>query len=762
MTFEDHSMSSRHEKDCETEKTKNEKLAIAQAEDKAVNWLRLLLLIVLVASALGVSLAIYFYIIDQEDDDFKTQFISDAQKVFETIGTNFDLTLGAADAFMYKVVSHAHYSNSTWPFVTVPDFPVQAAKLLSLSGAFFFGISHYVDNAAEREQWESYALENNGWVQESLDVQKANPFYLGTMVEEYNETMPGFKKLYGGSYYETLPANASGPFMPNWQTAPVVPTWVPPYNWDGMADVDTDYPEDLMYSLNNLAPIITSPINYVIDPTDADHVAGVEAWSWWASDFISPDENPEGPLSTLMYPILDDIGNAVIDPEERKEAASKDRPLGVMIFSFFWRDKIKHILPSNSIGIILVFSNECGNVFTYRIDGAMVTFLGAGDQHDEKFEEMGMSYLLTELTGQDSSYTGIPLDPHRCPMSLHIYPSQAMQDLYVTKDPIMFTLVVAAVFVFTSGLFLAYDLFVARRQRIIKARALASGAIVSSLFPENVADKLYEENEENQKQQKQTTKSSFQAALVADGNHNYIRKNNSKPIADLFKETSVYFADLAGFTNWSAKRTPEEVFELLESIYGRFDAIAKRRGVFKVETIGDCYVAVTGIPNPQRDHATRMVKFARDCMTEMRNAVEDLAHTLGSDTRELEMRVGIHSGSTTAGVLRGEKGRFQLFGDTVNTASRMESSGVIGRIHVSQTTADALMADGKGHWLTPREELITPKGKEEMQTYFVSMHSTKSTYSTVSSPLITGFSTTDDDDDDEEQQKEKEGVQVDV
>jgi hypothetical protein len=88
------------------------------------------------------------------------------------------------------------------------------------------------------------------------------------------------------------------------------------------------------------------------------------------------------------------------------------------------------------------------------------------------------------------------------------------------------------------------------------------------------------------------------------------------------------------------------------------------------------------------------------------------------DTAELGLRFGLNSGPTTAGVLRGEKGRFQLFGDTVNTAARMEHHGEVHRIQVSPSTAESLRADGKAHWLTPRVDLVHAKGKGAMQTYW--------------------------------------------
>ena len=128
---------------------------------------------------------------------------------------------------------------------------------------------------------------------------------------------------------------------------------------------------------------------------------------------------------------------------------------------------------------------------------------------------------------------------------------------------------------------------------------------------------------------------------------------------------------------------------------------------------------------PESRHAIIMAKFAMDCRDKMQEITHELVSTLGPDTVLLALRVGLHSGPTTAGVLRGAKARFQLFGDTVNTAARMESNGLPNKIHVSQATADLLTAGGKGFWLTQREELIEAKGKGKMQTWWAKPTSSK-------------------------------------
>ena len=126
------------------------------------------------------------------------------------------------------------------------------------------------------------------------------------------------------------------------------------------------------------------------------------------------------------------------------------------------------------------------------------------------------------------------------------------------------------------------------------------------------------------------------------------------------------------------------------------------------------FTTVAGLPEPRKDHAVAMAKFARECMDKMAILTRKLEVSLGPDTEDLELRIGLHSGQVTAGVLRGERSRFQLFGDTVNTASRMESTGIKSRIQISNVTAAMLKEQGRSKWVHERESKISVHGKGMM------------------------------------------------
>jgi Adenylate and Guanylate cyclase catalytic domain len=130
-------------------------------------------------------------------------------------------------------------------------------------------------------------------------------------------------------------------------------------------------------------------------------------------------------------------------------------------------------------------------------------------------------------------------------------------------------------------------------------------------------------------------------------------------------------------------------------------------------------VAVAGVPDPRDDHAVVMAQFANDCLVKFGLLIRKLEKKLGPGTADLGLRVGLHSGSITGGILRGERSRFQLFGDTINTAARMESNSLKGRIQISEQTADLIMAANLEHWLQKREGKIEAKGKGTLQTYWL-------------------------------------------
>jgi class 3 adenylate cyclase len=267
-----------------------------------------------------------------------------------------------------------------------------------------------------------------------------------------------------------------------------------------------------------------------------------------------------------------------------------------------------------------------------------------------------------------SSYTGVALNEEYCPFTFRAYPSATMEAQYVTSNPIYFTVGVVAIFGFTSLVFATFDWTVERRQRKVMSTAVRTDAIVNSLFPSVVRERIFPTDVSAKVGER---KNAFKLTNMMSRGNDVPNLDDSRrspsptdpgasPVAELYPETTVFFADIVGFTSWSSERSPVAVFALLETIYSEFDAIARKRRVFKVETIGDCYVAVGGLPEPMKDHAVTMCRFARDCRIKMNELTNSLESTLGPGTGDLRLRIGLHSGAVTAGVLRGERSRFQV------------------------------------------------------------------------------------------------------
>jgi adenylate cyclase len=183
-------------------------------------------------------------------------------------------------------------------------------------------------------------------------------------------------------------------------------------------------------------------------------------------------------------------------------------------------------------------------------------------------------------------------------------------------------------------------------------------------------------------------------------------KAGERVIADHYEEASVLFADIVDFTPFSESKTPQQTVTILNRLFTDFDRLADGFGLEKIKTIGDAYMVVAGVPEPRDDHATVLVEMALAMHASV--AGQPLV-----DGRALSIRVGIASGPLVAGVIGERKFSYDLWGDTVNTASRMESNGIPGCIQITDATYQRLA----GRYPFVRREGVEVKGKGLMTTW---------------------------------------------
>ncbi|MBK8912911.1 MAG: adenylate/guanylate cyclase domain-containing protein [Chlorobi bacterium] len=196
--------------------------------------------------------------------------------------------------------------------------------------------------------------------------------------------------------------------------------------------------------------------------------------------------------------------------------------------------------------------------------------------------------------------------------------------------------------------------------------------------------------------------------------------SGERQIADRFDSASILFADVVGFTPMTARMPAGAVLEFMNFVFAHFDAIAAKHGCERIKTIGDGYMAACGAPIECADHAERIARMAMEMLEDVALPASITEHL--PDGSEFEIRIGLHTGSITGGVIGTGKLAYDIYGDAVNTASRMESHGEAGKIHVSEEFAVALSsAMNTGELPITLEERgeLNIKGKGTLRTYFL-------------------------------------------
>ena len=515
--------------------------------------------------------------------------------------------------------------DTTWPFVTLPNFEHWAGGLsFELGGMISLSYGVLVQEDQE-EAWNSYVVGHRPTNEQYLNVTP----YIWRRVDQ-NGTSSKVRVT------DPMPGLAEYAVM--WQCVPHDPAKL---NHDELSS-----------------------------PKFSKLVAAMKADQQGVLSEIRPHDG--GYKSFFLQPIfskledLSDDTDPVVDMDEDPMEARQ--VVGFLKAALPWDHYFYDLIAETSKGIQIVVGTECpgeAQTITYELEGADVKLLGKGDLHDSSHEDMVVQERFDPLKvfspeGLDSSSeSGSESDDNTaesdrtmssgCNYQIRIYPSAVYRDQYRNSSPTVYTAVLVIAILSTAVVFVIYDWFVKQRQRQVVSTANRTNAIVNSLFPSSVLDRLYQDEsftqEFHDKRSGDPNRNKFarlRRAFSESVDNSYDGEmatessascRLSKPIADLFPSATVLFGDFVGkcekgtrviiaghaavgndnlegatsqlialrkiphktalfayvgFTAWSSVHEPTHVFTLLETVYDAFDTIAKRLGVFKVETIGDC------------------------------------------------------------------------------------------------------------------------------------------------------------------------------
>ncbi|KAL3937168.1 MAG: hypothetical protein SGBAC_007652 [Bacillariaceae sp.] len=660
-------------------------VTVTKREDVFISRVKVLVAFVLLVAVSGVATVAYLLVSEQELEGFENQFNGLSSEVAAVANQKIKTLFQALDSTSTMITSEASLQQATWPFVTIDQWPTKAEKLFLLGdiGQSLLSLAPVVE-PDDMSNWTTYVQQMApAWYQESIDHEGSND----TVDDFVIHTIP-FVHTYDVDRSRPYPIDPDRPSTPIWQSYPLKKGGILPEMNELPTNYDVFEGQEGHTQLGSAANLSFRPI--VSFPS------------------ISMNQTTQRRIakSTIVQPVFEQIG--------ARDADAK--VVAILRWQIDWSVVFANVLESGVTGILAVIRSSCqisdleqvSTSIAYRIKGPRAFFVADEDIHQPEFDAMEVSTVLFDSDADLSKATASECVPR---LTLHLYPTKDFQNKFVSQNALYYAGVVVLIFCFTTIVFLVYDFLVRQRQRIVMDRITRQDMIVSDVFPSAIRDRLYNQNLEDRHDEKY--------GLLDPMEYGTSNMIGSAPLADLFPNTTVIFADIVGFTAWSSQREPSQVFVLLETIYNAFDKIAYRHGVFKVETVGDCYVAVAGLPEPDEEHAVAACRFARSCLKKMKEITLKLEVSLGPDTADLAMRIGLHSGQVTAGVLRGERSRFQLFGDTMNTAARMEHTGERNRIQLTQATSELLKEAGLTRWIYPRSSTIFVKGKGNMQTYWM-------------------------------------------
>lgn len=320
-----------------------------------------------------------------------------------------------------------------------------------------------------------------------------------------------------------------------------------------------DFPSTLHILVDDKRPVVGPARVYMPDISNDLETEAAQSLLAMFTDKLGLQYDGD-PVSSIYVPIFNKFG-------------SDREVVSIMAAHLYWQTLMTGSLPDadDTVGLVCVLENTCNSQFSYAIDGSRVRFLGQGDLHDEKYDPymVQTGYGIISEKTHDDDKEGV------CRYNVRVYPSVTLEAVHISRTPVIITVVVLLVFLFTSLLFIAYDRLVQRRHAVVNRTAVQSTAVVESLFPSGVRERvssIYAPTETKKEPELKLESSrlfDINEDVAYDEGELFCKDyDDAPPIADTHDECTIYVGEIVGFSHWSSSRSPGQVFSLLEIIYG--------------------------------------------------------------------------------------------------------------------------------------------------------------------------------------------------
>jgi len=505
--------------------------ALAKRETVAVNRSKYLVYLVLSMAAVAIGVGTHFYVKGNENEDFESKFNGYADELLEGAERNAKDIFGQLLSVSHALTSHMlsttaaaattdnTTSSSPWPNATLPQFDIRTTPAFeTFTGPELFLFAPMV-SSEQKKSWEAYAWDHQNWIEQDLYFRGlSGSVHPGTITKRIHPFFPDDE--YDLDEIET--------YVPLWQVGPV-PTNASILMLD-------------LYSHPSFRRMID-------DAMDVRHMllSEVVDYSFLSENIQTLDQNHERdihPRSYGLQPVYDSFdANSTI--------------VGFLFVIVPWDSYFVNLLSIDATGLLVEIQDTCDSKFSYQVTGPRAEYLGPNLLHDRKFHYLEHKAEFAKF----ARYDGVDTNNYvtHCSYTVAVYPTDEFKALYSTHNPVIFPLVLTSVFLFTALVFFLYDCLVQRRQTRVMATATRTHALVSSLFPKAVQERILDDAQKAAGEEDPKNKRNFLTGrLVRQNNTRSIKdflqeddtrpggEQKSKPIADLFPCASVLFADLVG------------------------------------------------------------------------------------------------------------------------------------------------------------------------------------------------------------------------